>query len=49
MYIRKVKTKNNETFTEYFTYRLVKNIRKQGVPTQINLISLWKLEEVAEQ
>ena len=48
MYIRKVKTKNKKTGTEYFTYRLVKNVREQGIPKQINLISLGKLEGITE-
>ncbi len=48
MYIRKVKTKNKETGTEYFTYRLVKNIREHGLPKQINLISLGKLEHFTD-
>jgi len=49
MYIREVKTKNKETATEYSTYRLVKNIRIGGVPKQINLISMGKLENIAKQ
>jgi len=48
MYIRRVKTKNKETGTDYFTYRLVKNIRESGMPKQINLISLGKLDDVSE-
>ena len=48
MYIRKVKTKNKKTGIEYSTYRLVKNIREKGVPKQINLISMGKLEGVAD-
>ena len=39
MYIRKVKTKNKKTGTEYSTYRLVKNVRDQGIPKQISLIN----------
>lgn len=46
MYIRSVKTVNKTTGTEYFTYRLVKNERVNGVPKQRNLISMGKLEEV---
>ena len=46
MYIREVKTKNKKTGTIYSTYRLVKNERINGVPKQINLISLGKLENV---
>ena len=49
MYIRKVKTINKKNAVEYFTYRLVKNVRHQGVPKQINLISLGKLEDVTKE
>ena len=48
MYIRKVKTRNKITGADYFTYRLVKNIREDGVPKQINLLSLGKLEAVKD-
>jgi len=48
MYIRKVKTTNKETGTEYYTYRLVKNVREHGVPKQINLISMGKLDGITE-
>lgn len=48
MYIRKVKTTNKNTGKEYFTYRLVKNIRENGMPKQINLVSLGKLEDVKD-
>ena len=44
MYIREVKTKNKKTLTEYSTFRLVKNIRIDGIPKQINLLSMGKLE-----
>jgi len=44
MYIREVKTKNKETQTEYSTFRLVKNVRIDGIPKQIILISMGKLE-----
>ena len=49
MYIRKVKTKNKETGTEYTAYRLVKTIRENGNPKQINLLSLGCLEGVKDQ
>ena len=49
MYIRKVKTTNKSTGKEYFTYRLVKNIRENGMPKQINLISLGKLENITDE
>jgi len=48
MYIRKVKTKNPDTGTEYLTYHLVKNVRENGMPKQKNLLSLGKLEGVLE-
>jgi len=44
MYIREVKTRNKKTGTEYSNFRLVKNIRVNGVPKQVILISLGKLE-----
>jgi len=47
MYIRKVKTKNKKTGVDYFTYKLVKNQRINGIPTQINLLSLGSLEDMS--
>ena len=49
MYIRKVKTKNKKTNKEYSTYRLVKNVRERGVPKQIILISIGKLEGIKDE
>jgi len=48
MYIRESKTKNKETGTEYSTYKLVCNVRENGLPKQINLLSLGNLEGVQE-
>ena len=49
MYIRSVKTKNKALGTEYFTYKLVESQRENGgEPTQINLLSLGKLEGLTE-
>lgn len=44
MYIREVKTRNRKTGGEYSTYRLVKNVRVEGTPKQVNLISIGKLD-----
>lgn len=49
MYIVKVNTTNAATKTVYLTYKLVKNERINGTPTQINLLSLGKLENLSEQ
>ena len=48
MYVREVKTKNKKTRVEYSTFRLVKNIRIDVVPKQINLISMGKLENISK-